>query len=313
MSCGHYQLVLRSVSFMKDMVIELSSELTVCGIVITSAYWIRAYSARLQHGIRRLQSFGPCGRQAVGRLKLFWLRLCQVASIIAVITLICRVNPPTAMADLVGDRTINLTHFSDKPNAPHQIELPFDPLGSWAMWARCSLKHESINLKFTASEPNRPGVQLNSSFGLEFPILDSGATSSGTNKIDALSNTYSDHTVVGGALGKYAVCTTRGDLSFTAYDRNTKKFAHVTMANTCYIPDLQQDLFSVGKLQREGLFFSNESLTLHTRTSGNGQRRSELPFTLSHGLYRLPVMYSTPSAIMSTEHQTLNSVETVRR
>ena len=223
----------------------------------------------------------------------------------AVVWLVCRFNPPTAVADIIGDRHVDLNDHCNKPWAAHQVELPFEPMGPWAMWARCSLNHESINLKFTSSS-NKPAMKLNSSFGLDFPILDSGATSSGTKELAALSNTYRDNTVVGGALGKYSVCTVRGDLSFTAYDRKTRKFAHVTMADTCYIPDLQQDLFSIAKLQKEGLYFSNESMTLHTKTAATGERSSELPLSLSHGLYRIPVVYSNRAGnSMSSEHQAI--------
>ena len=148
----------------------------------------------------------------------------QCCAVITVVWLVCKVNPPSAVAQslMAGNVDMDLSDCISNPNATHQVDLPFEPLGPLAMWARWNLNHESINLKFS-SKSEVTLMALSSKMGLDFPILDSGATSSGVNKRDALVNTYSDRTVVGGALGKYSVCSVRGDCPFTAYDRNSKK------------------------------------------------------------------------------------------
>ena len=207
-----------------------------------------------------------------------------------------------------GTTQIDLTAHDVNPAAPHHTNLNVGPLGPWAMLARSKLPMESFNLNFSPPSHSKDAgsiVEERKNFPFNNPsismaILDSGASSSGVNQEGRLTATYKATSIIGGALGKYSVCNKRGTCKFMAYDRQNDKFATVPMQHTCLIPDLQQDLFSVARLAKSGLFFSNESMILHTTTM-NGKHASEVPFVEYNGLYRLPILYSNTASPTVTQ------------
>ena len=290
-------LTLHNYSCLAANVCQSQAWITGCGVVMLIALGYQSL-VNLKHKQRNMSMM------ALAR---------SIIAVFIICTLVVYHNPPwtSSADDLFGTTHIDLTAHECNLAAPHHINLNVDPLGPWAMLARSKLPLESFNLNFsspqhntdaTTSEERKKHFPLNNP-SIAMAILDSGASSSGVNQEGRLSGTYNATSIIGGALGKYSVCKKRGTCNFMAYDRQNNKFATVPMQHTCLIPDLQQDLFSVAELAKSGLYFSNESLILHTETT-KGKHASEVPFVEYNGLYRLPILYSDappPNASQTAE------------